>query len=362
MITFITGGKGGGKSLNMIKYVNENPDFDQLNVYYLNLELLPKSDEIFKKNWQLTTQEEFLNWFNFYPAGSVIVVDEIQDFMPIRSKTSRPPEFVKQLAFTRKKGIHIVCNSQYPMQVDIDLRRQSTEHIHVELTAFGRGRAYYWRTYKTDPNDYFARKEAVETKIYKLDKKYYNTYKSADIHITTHRPPKKLYYVFALFAACAVYGVYVVSRIIDRGQPKDLAPKSTEQKTSVLDSVTNLIPGPSNRQYDEFGSSASLDYLIARTPVYQGFPDSAPLYNNDEQKNSVIPILAGCQLIDMQCSCNDQYGSIVTMSHQMCLSYIRSSLIFTSHKKHDDYDPSYSFSDSDSGANTSHGQKQNIPK
>ena len=199
MLYLMTGLMGSGKTLNAIKYVNEDKAFQGRKIYYCRIQLT----EIGKKRlgWTEVSDEEIMNWRD-YPPGTVFVIDECDHIFPQRTK-DKMPEYIRELKESRKRGIDFVFITQNAMQMDVFVRRNIGHYIHFERR-FGADntKRLQWSKY-VNPEDKFEVHKAEKDKI-KLDKKYFGWYESAEQHTHVKRLPYKL-------MAMVAYGSFAAS-------------------------------------------------------------------------------------------------------------------------------------------------------
>lgn len=127
MITLITGTPGAGKTLRCVELLAELRNSDDAKT---------RSRLIFSNIADLAPEigavAEFdpLRWMDL-PEGSLIVVDECQDFWPSRPSGSKRPESVATLNTHRHRGIDLILLTQHPGLVDQDIRALVGRHLHA---------------------------------------------------------------------------------------------------------------------------------------------------------------------------------------------------------------------------------------
>ncbi len=79
------------------------------------------------------------------PAGSIVLIDEVQRLMRPRIHGSKVPAFIAELETHRHRGIDLVLITQHPMLLDSNVRRLTGQHFHV-IRKFGTQMAnvYEW--------------------------------------------------------------------------------------------------------------------------------------------------------------------------------------------------------------------------
>lgn len=127
MITLITGTPGAGKTLRCVELLaelrNDDDPKTRSRLIFSNVnDLAPEIGAV--------AEFDPLRWMDL-PEGSLIVVDECQDFWPSRPSGSKRPESVAALNTHRHKGIDLILLTQHPGLVDQDIRALVGRHLHA---------------------------------------------------------------------------------------------------------------------------------------------------------------------------------------------------------------------------------------
>lgn len=326
MIYLFTGINGASKTLNAIKFVTEDPAFQIKDeqtgemvprpVYYFNIDSL-------QLPWAELTLEEVCKWWEL-PPGSVIFVDECYKIFPTRKAGAVVPEHIQRLAEHRKDGYDFIFVCQKVMgQVDAFARGLVGRHIHLErIFNSNRVRWYEWQRCVDNVNDYHERKEA-EKKTVQIDKTYFNAYKSAQIHtMKANVPWLKLAGVAALFLfVVGLFGSFAF-RMLDR------ADFDGSEADSVVASLASpgatLLPfGGGSR---EFSPISAEQYLAAHKPRIEGFPHTAPIYD-ELTKPKVYPRLNCVMWLtgekNGECVCYTQQATKAAVPINVCANIVK---------------------------------------
>lgn len=305
MLYLITGLPGASKTLNTIKWLSENKDFQNRPFFYHNIKELTLP-------W--THLEDPTKW-NECPDGSVIILDEAQESFPARSNTRAVPEFIELLAKHRHNGLDIIFITQHPNLLDVFVRRLIGNHTHYSRP-FGAPLAtkMVWPKCK-DPDDFHAAKEAEKGTV-RLDKKYYGTYKSAELHTHKLRIPKKIIFFLVLILISAYFAIgFYYDRISVEPYDSTLDPTPTNQEPDFS------FPNPLNKNDD-----IQLSYAELNKPRISGLPHTAPIYDH-LTKPKVYPwpnCIADSKFT--RCSCYSQQGTKMTIPFHRCQSIIENGL------------------------------------
>lgn len=317
MIYLITGLPGAAKTLNTIKDVYEkhteegcsNPQ--QVYVYGIKGLNVPE--------WiQIESIEELKGWWDF-PSGSVFIVDEVQDVWPTRPSSRPMPDEVKKFAQNRHKGFDLYFTCQNTKQIDVGIKDVTSYHIHY-YRPFGLSLShrYYYEGVVSNPisksNTQFA-----QTETRKFDKKYFDFYKSAEVHTVKRKLPKVVYIflVVLVFLALAIWNFY--SRF---SSPPDAVLSSTSDASSGTDARASFYPAKVD---DDF------DFVKLSVPRYNSLPSSAPLYDS---LNSEVKSKPRLQFVSHEkdgkrfCVAYTQQATKVALSNDDCLFYMKSGRSF----------------------------------
>ncbi|CCN40357.1 hypothetical protein VIBNIFTn2_1240006 [Vibrio nigripulchritudo FTn2] len=145
------------------------------------------------------THFENPNLWHELPKGSIILIDECQQFFPPRKAGSPVPDAIKKLETHRHGGYDLHFVTQDATLSDQNLRKLTGRHIHFH-NPFGGKIIKRWESPNVfDPKDYHASKNAKK-KPTAHDTNFYGVYWSAEIHTHKFQFPKILLVGVALIA------------------------------------------------------------------------------------------------------------------------------------------------------------------
>lgn len=304
MLYLITGLPGASKTLNTIKTLCEDLRFQNRPIYYHNIKHLAL-------DWQELTKEQAINWHEL-PDNAVIVLDECQDIFPPRKVGAEVPESVAQLSTHRHRGYDIFLITQHPMLLDTAVRRLVGNHFHyVRQYGMKRVKVYEWQKCANDPEDYHAKQEA-EKKSAKLDKAYFDKYKSAEVH--THKPriSRKLVFTLGLLFLAVSGIIYFVSSIGDKAQEFQPLEQELLQPAGVM-----------VKREDRALPADPLEYAKLYEPRIEGLDYTAPIYDHlTEPKSFPKP---SCIINEVQgtCRCYSQQATRLEVPHKVCRAIVK---------------------------------------
>jgi len=311
-VWLFSGINGSGKTLNAIKLVDTDPKFAMFDesgkevarrpVYYFGINEC-------KLPWIELDEDGVKNWMAL-PSGSVVFIDECWRVFPSRQGSQKPPHYVEELAEHRKLGLDFIVISQRGIgQIDAFLRGLVERHLHFERI-FGTNtfRCLAWEKCCDNVNDYHMRREASHSTA-RYDKKYFDAYKSAELHTIKARLPwgkialvcslPIAFLVLAYFAWSAISG-FTGSSSSDSGIDAGL-----------LSAVSSSLPVVS--------ASAPADWAAAQIPRVTSMPWTAPQYD-ELMKPKSVPLPVGCLLEEKsgRCQCGSWQGTPVDTSPDLC--------------------------------------------
>lgn len=330
MINLITGGPGSGKTCYLIgellKYQKEERrlfvhgvpglTIDHTRIYCESTtctvcEDKPEEGALYAKDWP-----------DFVTAGDVVIVDEVQHcFRPRGSKSTEIPRGVASLETSRHLGVDFWFITQHPNLVDINVRRMVTRHIHIKYNSvYGRVK-FEWAECQTDPTQNWTPDTIKST--YRLNKKHYPYYKSADLHTKQVRKiPSQLYWFGAVLIAfpfivySAIEGMTTLDERI--GVVEEVAaPPLGESSNSGL--ARNILNSDRRDTYRETENQDPFD----RVPEHPLFPESAPAYV-DLVEIKDYPRIAGCIYSEAKnlCQCYTQQATRLPIPFGACRAWI----------------------------------------
>ena len=316
-ITLATGIPGAGKTLNTIAMVDREWGDKDRPIFYRGIKDLALP-------WQEVTDDEVRKWFE-YPEGSIFVIDECQQVWPNRKANSPIPESVQKLDTHRHGGYDFYIITQKPTMIDFYARGFVGRHYHYER-AFNRDgtRQLEFQKAVDNPNDYHTRQDAQTTRI-KFPKKYYEAYKSAEVHTYKPRIPKKAFVFLAAVVFTIAAAVVAFNNIMGRTDNPEIG-GGVDYQGSV-----SLIPSVGAVK-DE------IPYEELWAPRVEGLPHTAPAYDGvTEVKTFPRP---QCIYDEKRgkCNCFTQQATPLDVEPQICMQIVRGGW-FNPYKEEEEYQP-----------------------
>jgi zona occludens toxin len=290
-LVLVTGTPGSGKSLYTLTTVKRLAERDNSPVYYHNIPDLAL---------QWNHLEDPKRWFEC-PPGSIVVIDEAQNWFGVGSPAVRPEEHITNLEVVRQKfSIRLYLITQHPMFLHTNVRRCTTKHFHVERF-YGFPKATIHEFQKTRDNCDKSTKNSIEHHFI-YPKEAYEWYKSADAHTVKFQLPMRLILIVLLPIVLIALLYYGYSNVTSLADHPDEKPLLTESKPAQFSNVAT------RQQYT---------YLESRIPRVAALPETAPIYD-ELTKPKQAPYPAACVVIRDKCTCYSQQATKLLTDDATC--------------------------------------------
>lgn len=308
-LTLVTGATGSGKTLfvvDSLRELKERPLFVH-GVAELTIphDVTPAVSEWTEHRGVDGGAGLTLPYFAF-PPGSIVVVDEAQRIFRPRAPGHAVPDYVAAFETRRHTGVDFVLITQHPALLDANIRRLVTRHVHVHSTYLGRYLLEWVGI--GDPDSVTSRELAVRTR-YKLPRRAFQLYKSAEVHTKVTVKRSWLVYAVPVLAVAAVaLGWEIYGRVVSKSQGTQQAVHAGEAKVAMGQGKAAPVT------VDE--------YIASYTPRVPGLAHTAPRYDQVAQAVSV-PRVAGCiGSKKTGCRCFDQRGLDYQTTHEQCARWL----------------------------------------
>ncbi len=312
MITLITGLPGNAKTLFALVHIKKRAEAEGREVYYNGINEL-------KLPW---TEFDPKSWMNL-PDGSIIVIDEAQDYFPKKANGSTLPDYYNELAKHRHKGFDFYLLTQHPTLIDNFPRKLVQQHFHA-VRKFGMQRSTYyeWDKVAEFPERVAAQKNALNTIKFPYPKEAFGWYKSATVHTVKRKIPLKLILAVLLVIALAGYAAWSFTHMT---RSREVSPVQASSSAAASSSVS----GATGQPVGQPGVTPAFDpvadarqWVNMATPRLVGLPQTAPKYD-ELTKPSRVPIPAACIQHGEKCKCFTQQGTSMDVQFNMCLEFAR---------------------------------------
>lgn len=270
-ISLITGLPGSGKSLRAVGFIKRAIAAGEVvfvcNLNGLKLPHIPFEDP---RKWQEI------------PAGSVLVVDEAQQFFRTR-RGGDAPDYLTAMETIRHKGVRLVLMTQQPDYLDTHLRGLVGLHEHL-LRENGKEASKIWRHNELMDNVRSEKARArYDSETWEFPKEDYDAYESAEVH-TRKRVMSSRMKRGLIFGACALvlfgfvgwkFAGFFSGAKAEEGLPPAVVVGGDAHEPQPGVGLTST--GQTGRAAHD--PDAVADYIAAHQPRVPALPWSAPIYD-----------------------------------------------------------------------------------
>ena len=296
MLYLVTGANGTGKTLNTLKWVRDlqlkNPE---RQVFYNGrFKLKPEKEKEF--GW---AQFEFEKWQDL-PDGSILLVDEAHNDLPVRPSGQKPPQYIAALAEHRSRGFDFFLISQHPSNIDGFVRRLVGSpgwHRHLKRPfGFDGASCIEYDAVNLSCEKPGQAKAGQATRI-PFPKEVYSWYDSAVMHTSKKTIPRQVWIFLA--------GAVIVPLLV--GYTFVWLSDKTKQPSAEASKVGGDVP---HVVRDGDGAMTKQEWLESYSPRIAGLPYTASRYDQIT-KPVRAPVPAACIRMKNVCKCYTQKGTLL---------------------------------------------------
>lgn len=340
MITLITGVPGSGKTLSVVSDLAKkiNNEWKDRKIFIEGIPELTIETTPIPEGHSINDMHVWLR----YPEnnGSVVIIDEAQNVFPPRSPAVKAPPLVEWLHVHRHSGIDIILITQMPQRIDKHVRDLVGAHYHIHKTPLGIFMRYFWDYCANNPRSEFAN---ARPEVYKLDKKAFGLYKSAEIHTKVKTPKSRVLYIIpialVLFALCFYLGYKLLLGLGNKdgtaeGEAKTQAIVSEEQLEQVRGTAHKASGDAGRNIGNQLGPDKENHNLTKEMlePTVEGHPESKPIYNGVRQVRQMeFPV--ACVKSSNSCNCYSSQATVLKeIDKKTCIDYVDNGMPFNPYK------------------------------
>lgn len=272
MIFWYTGQPGHGKSLHAIERAMDFVAAGRI-VYACNV----KGLDYEKTGMQEMTPEQFKDWPNSLPDGSVVLVDECYQhgMLPKRPPGAKLPAHVDELARHRHRGLDFIFVSQSPSkQCDEFIVDLIEEQIHVRRM-FGTKFVELRKFDRHERNPEKARPLSVQR--HTLNRKSKGLYVSTVLDTSEKRVPWYYYALGVALVVVPIYGWWILGRVGDKLSGETLSPPAQSDKAAGADGARSATAATAAQEQPK--PLRETDYVAWLTPRVPSQPWTAQAYD-----------------------------------------------------------------------------------
>lgn len=325
LLTIISGTPGAGKTAlavsTVLDFLKANPSRPVFSAGVADL-TLPHLAIPPVKDWTIITphpDDPSIDYPVFtFPDGSLILIDEAQNFFPSRSSGSKVPMHVRAMERHRHTGLDFVLITQGPGMLDPNIRRLCGRFIHIRDTWQGRF-LYEWPEV-VDPESKANRNSAV-TRRFSLPKRVFGMYKSSSMHVKRERRVPGVFWLFLLaLGVTAVLGWRVYEKVGGAIAGETSPANAPETPTTADRVMSGTYRGAVASTLDLVPVGGKVDDYVPRLPQR---PETAPIYDGIREVRS-MPTVAGCVAFASKCKCYTGQGTDAFLSDAQCRAWLAS--------------------------------------
>lgn len=273
-ITLITGLPGSGKTLRMVHWIDKAVNAGEI-VFVANLNGLKVSHIPF---------EDPRKWRDL-PSGSVLVVDEAQQFFRTR-RGGDAPEYITAMETIRHMGVRLIIATQQPDYLDSHLRGLVGLHEHL-VREGGKDQVKIFRNPEVMDNVRSAKARArYDSEVWGYPKRIFDLYQSAEVHTVkpTMTARMKRGIIGAIVLVLVVSGVVYALRRDGGSSEKPATKEATSRESarpsaSILGGWQNEDRNASLTAVEKHGEPHLREYFENLRPRSPSLPWSAPIYD-----------------------------------------------------------------------------------
>lgn len=234
-ITLLTGLPGSGKTLRVVHFIKQAMEAGEVvfvcNLNGLKVPHVPMEDP---REWQTL------------PSGSILVVDEAQQFFRAR-RGGDVPAYLTAMETIRHAGVRLVLTTQQPDYLDSHLRGLVGLHEHL-VRVNGESAAKIWRHVEVMDNVRSERaRNRYDSETWRYPPELFALYESAQVH-TVKRVLSSRFKRGLMFAGAAAlllgFAAYRMPGVLGIGGDAVGAAQAAES-VGHKPNALQLVPGPS---------------------------------------------------------------------------------------------------------------------
>lgn len=264
---------------------------------------------------------DFKDW-QAEPDGTIFLIDECHNDMPVRPNGSTVPDPIRMLAEHRARGFDFFLLTQHPQNIDAFVRKLIGApgwHQHLKRV-FGGGnmtRVLQWDAVKMNcEQDGSGKSAQITTRA--QPKEVYGWYDSATLHTGKRRIPRQVFMLFGFLLVAVLLGLWAAKSLmsnVTKHAPD--ATKTATQAGAVSTSSAGSYSG--NNSGDSRAKPMTVaEFVDSQQPRIVGLPHTAPYYDKLTEPKRV-PLPAACiRSKSKGCRCFTQDATPYATTSEIC--------------------------------------------
>jgi zona occludens toxin len=316
-INFVTGLPRAGKTLWTLDTVKRLAEKEKRQVYTCNI------PEVTLDGWKEIEHPDL--WLTL-PVGSIVIIDELQDFWQKMPPGQKVPLPILELSKHGKRGIDFYIITQEPDLVHSTPRSLCQHHFYV-VRAFGmhKGMVHKFERMQLHPEKVKKNSEKIPWSYPKqafgrVDKEtgvviVKPWYKSAEVHTVKRQIPKKVFAIplLLVFTGLVLWGgLHAFNNVIQ---------KASKGGSSAAKLSAGAIPSPA-APADPRPVMTADEYVASFNPRINGFEHTSPRYDQVTQPTQA-PYPAACVKMGDKCRCYTQQATVLPTPEDICVQIVK---------------------------------------
>lgn len=310
MIYLYTGLNGTGKTSNVLWMFLKSKEYKDRPKYATFIKGFD-----YEANGVTFLDADALKKWNDLPVGSLIMVDEAQDFFPI--SRGEPEEWIKGLAKNRHFGYDFLLTTPDASMINHYVRKLVNRHTHFIMKHGALVKALKWDKAQDRP-DSPATAAKGEPQSFKTSKDVFKLYTSTALDTREIKVPwKTLTTIGVCLLLILVAALYI-------WKFSGLSPETEAVSSASLPApVAVALQGEPGRTPFQVGNAAlparDASWYVPRNPYD---PSSAPKYDHLTQPTD-FPRIAACIDSAGGCKCFSQQATRIYLPSMICKSMVK---------------------------------------
>lgn len=307
MLYLRTGGNGACKTLFTLADVRAM-QIKESRPVVTNGRFTMKPEKMAEFGWKVI---DFKDW-QAEPDGTIFLIDECHNDMPVRGNGSNVPIYISALAEHRKRGFDFFFLTQHPMNIDGFVRKLIQapgyhQHFKRRLGGSNITSVLQWDAVNSQcEKDGSGKSAQITTRGHPVE--VYGWYESASLHTAKVRVPKQVYTIAAVALLVPLLGFFAYQKLV--GQKVSGPAQASAAQIAQGESVRTSAAPPS-------ASMTTAEMLASYTPRIPGLPQTAPRYD-ETTKPTTAPYPAACVSMGARCDCYTQQGTKLQTPADLC--------------------------------------------
>lgn len=311
MIYLYTGLNGTGKTSNVLWLFCKSKEYEGRPKYATFI----KGFDYEANNVKLLDAEGLTKWQEL-PIGSLIFVDEAQDFFPI--SRGEPPEWIKGLAKNRHFGYDFLLTTPNASMIHHYVRKLVNRHTHFIMKHGAMVKALKWDAAQDKPDAPSAALTGEPVK-FKTPKDVFKLYTSTALDTREVKIPWRTLTTIGigfLVILVAVIFIWKFSGLISEQEPEAVPEPSLPGQTYSAPQVASSGLSGLQGKKEERG-------IEWYTPRIKMDPSTAPEYDHLTAPSD-FPRVAACIDTASSCNCYTQQATRYNVQQDVCREMVKS--------------------------------------